>query len=168
MSSTSCACTITTSIITVAGNAADAAATWKQCVIYRDQGPGINASVGCVPVRSARTHPSPHAPHSRTYPPTIIGFPHGIPPPFDLMREGKPGKVGSSPDRIMMDQEAKTYHLYLPSFLASTVHLTLSEDQPMRGRPSKSSLQIPILSRLRAQELEDFVLFLECYFVDAM
>jgi len=70
--------------------AADAAATWKQCVIYRDQGPGINASVGCVPVRSARTHPSPHASHSRTYPPTIIGFPHGIPPPLDLMREGKP------------------------------------------------------------------------------
>ncbi|KYM82258.1 hypothetical protein ALC53_07259 [Atta colombica] len=81
---------------------------------------------------------------------------------------GNPGEVGSSPDRIMMDQEAKTYHLYLPSFLASTVHLTLSKDQPTRGRPSKSSLQIPILSRLRAQELEDFVLFLECYFIDAM
>lgn len=96
MSLVSCACAITTGVITVAAAislrcflyffprvlhalAAVVAATWKQCVIYRDWAPGINASVGCVSARSARTHPSPHAPYSRTYPPTIIGFPHGIP-----------------------------------------------------------------------------------------
>lgn len=32
--------------------------------------------------------------------------------PLDLTRGGKLDKVGSSPDRIMMDQGAKTYHLY--------------------------------------------------------
>lgn len=136
MSPASCACTITTGIITAAGNIAPlfllffsllsntpnrrrrlpGNSAWFTGIGRRES---TQASVACPSALHARIRLLTH-PTRALIPRQLSDFRTEF--PRSTSRGGKPGEVGSSPDRIMTDQGAKTYHLYLPSTNHSRDH----------------------------------------------